>query len=157
MIFVPLTFLFNLFFFEGRARETVGFSGAQIFFRAFRLMKPLPREIGSPTLTPPFVLHMHYVYVIKSLHSSFIYIGQTDDLRQRFRQHNAGTEIATKRYLPFMLSYYEAYSNKRDALIREKKLKQYGSSWGHLKNRLQYSLLWKPKGGVNKTVQRRSL
>ena len=83
---------------------------------------------------------MHYVYVIKSITSDFTYIGQTEDLKSRFPQHNAGKEISTKAYRPFKLVYYEAYANKKDALIREKKLKQFGSSWGHLRKRIKNSI-----------------
>ncbi|MCL5667243.1 MAG: GIY-YIG nuclease family protein [Patescibacteria group bacterium] len=79
---------------------------------------------------------MHYVYVIKSLNHDFVYIGQTCDLKLRFPKHNAGKEIATKAYVPYKLIYYEAYASKKDALVREKKLKQFGSSWGHLMKRI---------------------
>jgi len=48
---------------------------------------------------------MHYVYVIKSLKSDFVYIGQTSDLKLRFPQHNAGKKTATKAYAPFKLVY----------------------------------------------------
>ena len=83
---------------------------------------------------------MHYVYVIKSSLNEFLYIGQTHDLRERFARHNSKKEIATKAYAPYKLVYYEAYANKKDALVRELKLKQYRSSWGHLKKRLSNSL-----------------
>lgn len=83
---------------------------------------------------------MHYVYVIKSINFDFTYIGQTDDLKSRLPQHNAGKEISTKAYAPFKLVYYEAYANKKDALIREKKLKQFGSTWGHLRRRIKNCL-----------------
>ncbi len=83
---------------------------------------------------------MHYVYVIKSISCDFTYIGQTEDLKSRFSQHNAGKEISTKAYVPFKLVYYEAYANKKDALIRERKLKQFGSSYGHLRKRIKNSL-----------------
>ena len=83
---------------------------------------------------------MYYVYVIKSLKLDFTYIGQTEDLKSRFAQHNADKELSTKAYSPFKLVYYEAYANKKDALIREKKLKQFGSSWGHLRKRIMNSL-----------------
>ncbi len=83
---------------------------------------------------------MHYVYVIKSVNFDFTYIGQTGDLKVRFPQHNASKEISTKAYAPFKLVYYEAYADKKDALIRENKLKQFGSSWGHLRKRISNSL-----------------
>ncbi len=84
---------------------------------------------------------MHYVYLIKSLNSNFIYIGNTNDLRRRFEQHNARKDLATKAYAPFKLVYYEAYAHKKDALERERKLKHHGSVIGHLKKRLKNSIL----------------
>ena len=76
---------------------------------------------------------MFYVYVIKSLKHSFIYVGSTNDLRRRFQEHNSSKEISTKAYAPFRLVYYEAYTDRLDALDRERKLKHHGSVIGHLK------------------------
>jgi len=84
---------------------------------------------------------MYYVYFIKSLNRDFFYVGITDDLRRRMREHNSRKEISTKYYAPFKLIYYEAYRSKKDALIREKKLKHHGAVIGHLKKRIKYSLL----------------
>ena len=84
---------------------------------------------------------MYYVYFIKSLNRDFFYVGITDDLRRRMREHNSRKEISTKYYAPFKLIYYESYRSKKDALIREKKLKHHGAVIGHLKKRIKYSLL----------------
>ena len=83
---------------------------------------------------------MHYVYMIKSTIKDCLYVGLTDDLRRRFREHNGKENISTKFYAPFELVYYEAYRNKQDALLHEKKLKHHGAVIGHLKRRLKYSL-----------------
>ena len=82
---------------------------------------------------------MHYVYLIKSQNHDFKYIGETSDLKERFKQHNAGKNFSTKPYAPYRLIYYEAYANKLDAIDREKKLKQFGSSWSHLMKRVAKS------------------
>lgn len=83
---------------------------------------------------------MHYLYVIKSVKSSYVYVGQTSDLKRRFDEHNRGLSFATKAYAPFVLVYYEAYLSKTDALKRERMLKYKGSSIGHLKRRIVDSL-----------------
>jgi putative endonuclease len=83
---------------------------------------------------------MHYVYFIKSKGCNFQYIGSTDDLKNRLSEHNRGDGLSTKPYAPFELVYYEAYSDKNDALDREKALKHHGSVIGHLKKRLKNSL-----------------
>lgn len=91
---------------------------------------------------------MHYVYMLESEKDDYAYIGNTSDLERRLVEHNSGTNTATKRHRPFKLVYYEAYSDKRDALERENKLKHHGSAIGHLKKRLKYSLSHQitPKG-----------
>lgn len=64
-----------------------------------------------------------YVYVLKSLHKNFIYIGYTENLRQRFEEHNSGKSKSTKPHSPFDLIHYEAYKNMADAKRREVYLK----------------------------------
>jgi len=51
-----------------------------------------------------------------------------------------GKSYTTKRFLPMQLVYYEAYSCKKDAMAREKMLKQYGSSLQKLKSRIKKCL-----------------
>ncbi len=81
------------------------------------------------------------MYLIKSIKKDFVYVGSTSDLKRRFSEHNNGKELSTKFYAPFNLIYCEIYRNKKDALIRENKLKHHGSAIGHLKRRIKYSLL----------------
>ena len=83
---------------------------------------------------------MFYVYVIKSLSKEFVYTGSTDNLKRRFKEHNSKQNLSTKSFAPFKLIYYEAYSDKLDALDRERQLKHKGASIGHLKNRIRRSL-----------------
>ncbi len=82
---------------------------------------------------------MHYVYVLKSKTNGDLYIGSCEDLRIRFKQHNDGKMTSTKAYRPWVLVYYEAYRNKKDARVREKQLKMHAAK-EELKNRLKYSL-----------------
>lgn len=74
---------------------------------------------------------MYYVYVIRNIKTSETYIGYTDDLKRRLREHHDKN--------PELL-YYEAYKNKKDAQERERKLKQRGQSVRWLKRRLKNSL-----------------
>lgn len=66
---------------------------------------------------------MYYVYVLKSLANNDVYIGYSDDLRSRLREHNEGKSNYTRVYRPWTLIYYEAYRNKNDARKREVELK----------------------------------
>ncbi len=83
---------------------------------------------------------MHYVYILKSKVDDKLYIGETNDLRRRFTEHNNGKSLATAHRRPFELVYYEAYKSSRDAKIREGKLKQFKNSYTELKKRLEFSL-----------------
>ena len=80
---------------------------------------------------------MFYVYVLKSRKNNRLYVGYTDDLRRRFKEHNKGIGCEyTKRNAPFDLIFYEAYADKKDASKAEKFLK---SGYGRevLKNKLE--------------------
>ena len=67
---------------------------------------------------------MFYVYLIKSIsHPEQKYIGQTDDLKKRLKQHNAGYSIHTAKYKPWELVNYFAFISKDAALEFEQYLK----------------------------------
>ena len=83
---------------------------------------------------------MFYVYVLKSLKDNKLYIGYTNDLKRRFKEHNDGENVSTKSRRPFVLIYYEAYLSQKDAREREKKLKHFQNSYKFLKDRIKHSL-----------------
>ena len=58
---------------------------------------------------------MHYVYIIKSGKTGKLYKGSTSDLKQRIKDHNTGKVNSTKAGVPWILIYYEAFLNKKDA------------------------------------------
>ncbi|OGK38229.1 hypothetical protein A3F03_02885 [Candidatus Roizmanbacteria bacterium RIFCSPHIGHO2_12_FULL_41_11] len=68
-------------------------------------------------------MNFYYVYILQSLKHHFIYIGYTDNLKRRYKEHNSGLVISTKHYYPLDLIHYEAYKNKKDAKRREEYLK----------------------------------
>jgi len=82
---------------------------------------------------------MYYVYILKSKFNGEIYIGSTNNLERRLKEHNSGVEISTKRYIPWSLYYYEAYLIEKLARIREKKLKYNGNAIRELKKRIGLS------------------
>ncbi|MBU0597822.1 GIY-YIG nuclease family protein [Patescibacteria group bacterium] len=67
---------------------------------------------------------MYYIYLLKSLKKKWFYIGSTNKLNLRLKQHNAGKVRSTKAYTPFILIYLEAYNNKVLARKREIELKK---------------------------------
>lgn len=83
---------------------------------------------------------MFYMYVLKSGKDGNMYIGSTNNLRRRFKEHNAGEVLSTRARLPLSLIYYEAYSLEEEARNREKQLKLRGHALGQLKRRIRGSL-----------------
>lgn len=68
-------------------------------------------------------MKFYYVYVLYNKNKNFIYIGYSENLKQRVKEHNDGHSKSTKPYIPLELIHYEAYRNKKDAKRRELYLK----------------------------------
>ncbi|MFC1649923.1 GIY-YIG nuclease family protein [Patescibacteria group bacterium] len=68
-------------------------------------------------------MRFYYVYVLFNKQKKFIYIGYSENLKQRIREHNSGKSKSTKHYAPLKLIFYEAYLVSSDAKRREKYLK----------------------------------
>jgi putative endonuclease len=68
----------------------------------------------------------YFVYIVASLRGT-LYVGLTDDLRKRIRQHEEGTfDGFTRKYKVNRLMYFETYSDSQFAEYREKQIKKYG-------------------------------
>ena len=74
---------------------------------------------------------MYYMYVIKNRREGTTYIGYTDNIERRIKEHKGKDPE---------LIYYEAYKNEHDARDREKKLKQRGQAVRYLKEGIKRSL-----------------
>ena len=86
---------------------------------------------------------MYYVYVLYNLDKSpsrNFYIGLTNNLSKRIKEHNAGESSWTKKFGPWKLIYYESYLSAKDARKREPRLKHHGKGWHELKLRLIASI-----------------
>lgn len=62
---------------------------------------------------------MHYLYILRSLKDNKLYIGTTDNISRRLKQHNNGQSGSTKYRRPFTLIYKENYPSKNQAMKRE--------------------------------------
>ncbi len=83
---------------------------------------------------------MYYVYILKSLkQTGQIYIGFTQDLEKRIKEHNSNKVIFSKRYSPWEIETYIALKNKKLAADLERYLKS-GSGFAFLKKRLLHPL-----------------
>ncbi len=66
---------------------------------------------------------MHYVYILESKKDDSRYTGSTDNLKNRFTQHNQHNSRYTSTKAPYRLIWYCAFLNKKKALAFEKYLK----------------------------------
>jgi len=79
---------------------------------------------------------MYFTYVLLSKKDNKFYIGYSDDLVKRLKQHKSGNVLSTKNRLPIKIIYFEACTNKFDAIKRERYLKT-GMGKRYLRNRLK--------------------
>jgi putative endonuclease len=66
----------------------------------------------------------HYVYILRSLKDSSLYVGQTRNVQQRLARHNDPREKSyTSKRGPWELAYSEEHPNRSSAVQRETFLK----------------------------------
>ncbi|OGU77043.1 MAG: hypothetical protein A2V93_12285 [Ignavibacteria bacterium RBG_16_34_14] len=70
---------------------------------------------------------MFIVYILKSIHNKKFYVGQTSNLERRLLYHNSGYSKATKNGIPWELVHSEVFTNRSEAVRREKEIKNYKS------------------------------
>jgi len=79
---------------------------------------------------------MHIVYIlISKKYPARCYIGITQDLKRRLKEHNSQSSVYSQRYAPWQLETYITFRNKLLAEEFEKYLKS-GSGFAFLKKRL---------------------
>ena len=61
----------------------------------------------------------YFVYVLLSQKDNKFYIGSTDNLKRRLKEHQQGKNISTAKRLPLELIYFEGHRSKLDASRRE--------------------------------------
>ena len=67
---------------------------------------------------------MWFVYILKSKIKDRYYIGCSNNLERRLREHNKGDTLSIKAFIPYEIIYKETYANQVDAYIREKDIKE---------------------------------
>jgi len=79
---------------------------------------------------------MWYVYFLKSRKTkNWIYIGSTNNLKRRFKEHQSGKSLSAKPFLPIILVAYIAVLTEKQARNLEKYFKT-GSGKAILKKRV---------------------
>jgi len=59
---------------------------------------------------------MDYLYVLQSLKDYGYYIGITDKIEQKIKEHNQGKTKSLKHRLPFILKYIKNYHKRKELL-----------------------------------------
>jgi len=77
---------------------------------------------------------MYTVYAIQSDNRNYIYVGLTNNLDRRLREHNRGYNKTTASYIPFLLLNDREFATRKEAREYEKYLKS-GAGKEFLKNK----------------------
>ena len=72
-------------------------------------------------------IEMYKVYILKSQVKERYYIGQTENLDKRLKEHNSGKTMSTKGYSPWKVVYMEEFETRSEAVKREMEIKSYKS------------------------------
>lgn len=67
----------------------------------------------------------HFVYILQSMKDGKYYVGETTNVEERLFFHNSGRQRSTKHRIPFRIVLIEEYSNRSEALKREKEIKRW--------------------------------
>lgn len=78
---------------------------------------------------------MYFTYILYSKKFTRTYTGHTQDLEKRLKEHNSGKTKSTEPYIPWEIFYYEKFSTREEAVIREKFFKS-SSSRNFIKDNL---------------------
>lgn len=65
-----------------------------------------------------------FVYILYSATWDRYYVGVTDEVRRRFREHNAGHSPSTKGGEPWQLVHIEEFASITEAYRRERSIKE---------------------------------
>jgi putative endonuclease len=66
---------------------------------------------------------MFLVYILKSLNKNWYYVGSTNRLEDRLKEHNSGKVRSTKGFIPLSLVYTKEFGNENEARVYEHKIK----------------------------------
>ncbi|WP_316013662.1 GIY-YIG nuclease family protein [Roseobacter sp. HKCCA0434] len=73
---------------------------------------------------------LHFVYLMASRPRGALYLGSTNDLRQRVEQHRAkAVRSHTATYNIGTLVWFEQHPTYRDAIHRERRIKKWRRAW----------------------------
>ena len=75
-------------------------------------------------------MKLFYVYILASKRNGTLYIGFTDDLERRIREHKEKSVSGfTAKYNVTKLVYFEKFEYSYDAFERERRMKKWKRAW----------------------------
>ena len=78
---------------------------------------------------------MYFVYILQSKKDGSLYVGSTENVKQRVAEHNSGKAKYSSSERPYVLKWFCSFPNKQLALKFEKYLKQ-GSGFAFTRKHL---------------------
>ena len=78
---------------------------------------------------------MYFVYILQSQKDQSLYVGSTENVKQRLADHNSGKAKYSSSKRPYALKWFCAFPTKPSALAFEKYLKQ-GSGFAFARKHL---------------------
>ena len=100
--------------------------------RLTRVFSTAPQNCHSGESRKPVFSTMksYYVYIMASKRNGTLYVGVTGNLVKRVTQHRLGHVPGfTKRYGVKMLVWFERHADVREAIMREKRIKEWKRRW----------------------------
>ena len=67
---------------------------------------------------------MFCVYILQSIKNGKLYIGHTENLQDRFTDHNNGYSKYTQSGIPWKIVHVEEFDNRAEAMEREREVKR---------------------------------
>ncbi|NQY27945.1 MAG: GIY-YIG nuclease family protein [Flavobacteriaceae bacterium] len=75
-------------------------------------------------------MKISFIYILTNKYRTTFYIGVTNDLSKRLVEHAEDLGLVfTKKYQTIDLIYYEEFSDIKQAITREKQLKNWHKEW----------------------------
>ena len=73
----------------------------------------------------------YYVYILTNYSRTVLYIGVTNDIERRVREHKQkiNPKSFTKQYQANLLMWFETHSDVKEAIKREKLIKKWRRKW----------------------------
>jgi len=89
-----------------------------LWYSALAILRDrLPAQAGL------MVGHMWHTYILKSVGKRWYYVGSSNDIGRRIKEHNAGRVSSTKGHIPLELMYKKEFEHEYEARSYEKMLK----------------------------------